>query len=177
MNIKRSKTVNVITAALFTALMAVFAQIPPSAHEFPITLQTFGIALCGYILSIKYSFFSIIAYILLGVAGAPVFSGFCGGIHHITGPAGGFVMAFPIFVFFCAFSLKFKNKIFKISFGAIGIIIMYIIGIAYYVFITKTPVWTAVLMYVLLFLKDIAFMVIAFFVSNIIRKRILNDKE
>lgn len=91
MNIKKGKTVNVITAALFTALMAVFAQIPPSTHEFPITLQTFGIALCGYILGIKYSFFSIIAYILLGAVGAPVFSGFCGGVHHITGPAGGFI--------------------------------------------------------------------------------------
>ncbi len=176
MNIKKTKTISVITAALFTALMAVFAQIPPSAHEFPITLQTFGIALCGYILGIKYSFFSIIAYILLGIAGAPVFSGFCGGIHHITGPAGGFVIAFPILVFFCAFSLRFNNKIFKMCSGVIGLAIMYIIGIAYYVFVTKTPVWTAILMYALLFLKDIFFIVIAFFVSNIIRKRILNKE-
>ena len=176
MNIKKNKTVNIITAALFTALMAVFAQIPPSAHEFPITLQTFGIALCGYILGIKYSMFSIIAYILLGAAGAPVFSGFCGGIHHITGPAGGFVISFPIFVFFCAFSLKFKNKIFKISFGIIGLLIMYVIGVAYFMFVTKTPLWTAFLMYVLLFLKDLAFTVIAFFVSSIIRKRLLNKK-
>ncbi|MBQ4119571.1 MAG: biotin transporter BioY [Clostridia bacterium] len=176
MNIKKTETIGVITAALFTALMAVFAQIPPSTHEFPITLQTFGIALCGYILGIKYSFFSIAAYILLGIAGAPVFSGFCGGVHHITGPAGGFVMAFPILVFFCAFSLKFKSKIFKISFGVIGLVIMYIIGIAYYIFVTKTPFWTAILMYALLFLKDVFFTVIAFFVSNIIRKRILNKK-
>ena len=176
MNIKKTKIVSIITAALFTALMAVFAQIPPSTHEFPITLQTFGIALCGYILGVKYSFFSIIAYILLGVAGAPVFSGFCGGIHHITGPAGGFVIAFPIFVFFCAFSLKFKNKILKISFGALGLVIMYIIGIAYYVFVTQTPILVVILMYALIFLKDMAFMIIAFFVSNIIRKRILNDK-
>ncbi len=176
MNIKKDETISVITAALFTALMVVFAQIPPSVHEFPITLQTFGIALCGYILGIKYSFFSITAYILLGVAGAPVFSGFCGGIHHITGPAGGFVIAFPIFVFFCAFSLKFKSKIFKISFGVIGLVVMYITGIAYYVFVTKTPVWTAILIYSLLFLKDVFFTVIAFFVSNIIRKRILNKE-
>ncbi len=176
MNIKKGKTVNVITAALFTALMAVFAQIPPSTHEFPITLQTFGIALCGYILGIKYSFFSIIAYILLGVAGAPVFSGFCGGVHHLTGPAGGFIIAFPILVFFCAFSRKFNSKISKISLGALGLVIMYIIGIAYYVFVTKTPVSIAVLMYALIFLKDIFFTVIAFFVSNILRKRIFNNK-
>ncbi len=177
MNIKKGKTVNVITAALFTALMAVFAQIPPSTHEFPITLQTFGIALCGYILGIKYSFFSIIAYILLGAVGAPVFSGFCGGVHHITGPAGGFIIAFPIFVFFCAVSHKFKNKILKISFGVLGLVVMYIVGIAYYVFVTKNPVSVAVLMYALIFLKDIFFTVIAFFVSNILRKRIFNNKE
>ncbi len=176
MNIKKGKTASVITAALFTALMAVFAQIPPSTHEFPITLQTFGIALCGYILGIKYSFFSIIAYILLGAVGAPVFSGFCGGVHHITGPAGGFIIAFPILVFFCAFSHKFKNKIFKIFLGILGLIIMYIIGIAYYVFVTKTPISVAALMYALIFLKDIFSTIIAFFVSNTIRKRMFNNE-
>ncbi len=171
---KRKDTVNIIMAALFTALMAVFAQIPPSTHEFPITLQTFAIALCGYTLGIKYSLFSIIAYVLLGAAGAPVFSGFCGGIHHITGPAGGFIIAFPLLVFFCALSLRFKGVLFKILLGVLGNVIMYIIGIAYFIFVTKTEFTAALLMYSLLFLKDIAFTVIAVFASKVIRQRVLN---
>ncbi len=173
MSKKRKDTNKVILAALFTALMAVFAQIPPSTHEFPITLQTFVIALCGYTLGIKYALFSIIAYVFLGAAGAPVFSGFCGGIHHITGPAGGFIIAFPVFVFFCAVSLKLDAIILKIFLGFIGVLIMYIMGIAYFVFVTENGFVTAVIMYALVFLKDVAFTVIAVFASKVIRARVL----
>lgn len=169
----KKELVNIITSALFVALIAILAQIPPSTHEFPITLQTFAIALCGYTLGVKYSLFSITAYILLGAAGAPVFSGFCGGIHHITGPAGGFIIGFFVFVLFCALSSSFKTNLFKIFIGIIGIIIMYIIGVTYFSFVTNTPMWSAVIMYALVFLKDILFTLLAFFVSKVIKKRLM----
>ena len=172
MNFKKKKTFSIILAALFTALIAVFAQIPPSTHEFPITLQTFAIALCGFTLSLKYSLASIVTYILLGAAGAPVFSGFCGGIHHVTGPAGGFILGFPIFVLFCSLFEKRKNNFFKIFMGILGIIIMYIIGIIYYALVTSTPYWTAIVMYAPVLLKDVASCVLAFFVGRVLRKRI-----
>lgn len=172
-NGRKSETQSLILAALFTALMAVFAQLPPSTHEFPITLQTFAIALCGYTLSVKYSLFSIVAYIFLGAAGAPVFSGFCGGIHHITGPAGGFIVAFPVFVLLCALSQRFKSSLLKITFGIIGIIIMYVFGLLYFAFVTETPVWTAMLMYALVFLKDVVFCIFGFYISIVIRKRVI----
>ena len=169
---QKEKTLLVVFAALFTALIAVLAQIPPTTHEFPITLQTFAIALCGYTLSVKYSMFSITSYILLGAVGAPVFSGLCGGLHHITGPAGGFILAFPIFVFFCSFSKKFKPYWLKlcISFG--GMALMYLSGILYFSFVTKNPLWTAVIMYAPVFLKDIISCVLALYLSKIIIKRI-----
>ena len=106
---KKNRTIYMILAALFTALMAVFAQIQIPTPFFPITLQTFAIAICGYTLGVKFSLFSVFAYILLGVAGAPVFSGFCGGFHHISGPAGGFVIGFPFLVLFCASTFLASN--------------------------------------------------------------------
>ena len=170
---QKNQTVSIVLAALFTAIIAVFAQIPPSTHEFPITLQTFAIALCGYTLGIKYSLFSVTAYLLLGVAGAPVFSGFCGGFHHISGPAGGFIIAFPIFSLFCAFSFKIQRNIYKIFSGILGVCIMYVVGVLYFVLVTQTLLSAAILMYIWLFVKDVLFTLLAFYVSKIIRKRVI----
>ena len=134
---KKNRTIYMILAALFTALMAVFAQIQIPTPFFPITLQTFAIAICGYTLGVKFSLFSVFAYILLGVAGAPVFSGFCGGFHHISGPAGGFVIGFPFLVLFCALSCKFKNKLKQILMGIIGVVVMYAFGIVHFMLFTN----------------------------------------
>ena len=166
-------TLSVVLAALFTALIAVLAQIPPTTHEFPITLQTFALALCGYTLTVKYSLFSVVAYILLGAVGAPVFSGLCGGIHHITGPAGGFIIAFPVFVLLCAFSSRFKPWLARFGFGVLGLLLLYLLGILWFSFVTKNPLWTTIILYAPLLLKDIASCVFALYFSNLIKNRIL----
>lgn len=170
---QKNETVSCVLAALFTALIAVLAQIPPTTHEFPITLQTFAIALCGYTLSVKYSLFSIVSYILLGAVGAPVFSGLCGGLHHITGPAGGFIIAFPIFVVLCAVSSRFKPFIVKIAFGVLGLLLLYSLGVLWFSFITKNPLWMAIVMYAPVLLKDVISTVFALYFSVLIKKRVL----
>lgn len=170
---QREETLSAVLAALFTALIAVLAQIPPTTHEFPITLQTFAIALCGYTLSVKYSLFSIVAYILLGAAGTPVFSGFCGGLHHITGPAGGFIIAFPVLVFLCAFSSRFKKPLVRVLFGLLGLLVLYVVGVLGFLFVTKNPLWTVIIMYCPLFLKDIISCILALYFSILIKQRLL----
>ncbi len=171
---KNNKILLMILAALFAALMAVFAQFQIPTPFFPITLQTFAIALCGYTLSVKYSVFSVLAYILLGVAGAPVFHGFCGGIHHITGPAGGFVIGFPFLALLCSFFIKFNRNFEKILGGIIGVLIMFIFGIVHYMLFTDVKSLGAVLiMFGGVFVKDVLLTVLAFYVSVIIKKRVI----
>lgn len=175
-NAEKNKIVSPVLAALFTALMAVFAQIQIPTPFFPITLQTFAIALCGYTLSVKYSFASVMAYILLGVAGAPTFSGFCGGFHHISGPQGGFVIAFPILALFCALSRKFKKQIIKIAAGICGVAVMFVFGLVHFMLVTSVKSVTAVAVIFLgVFVKDILLCVFAFFVSQIIKNRMLKN--
>jgi len=101
----KKNTVSLIFCALFTAIISVCAQILIPTPFFPITLQTFGIALCGYTLGVKNSSLSVLAYIILGVLGAPIFSGFCGGFHHLTDPGGGFVVGFLPLTIFCGLSI------------------------------------------------------------------------
>lgn len=168
----KRKTVNLIFCALFTAIIAVCAQIQIPTPFFPITLQTFALALCGYTLGAKNSSLSVLAYILLGILGAPIFSGFCGGFHHITDPGGGFVMGFLPFSILCGVSDRFTGTFKKILFSILGILIMYSFGITYFCFLTGTNILSPMaLVFIGLFIKDIAVTVFAFYISKIIRKR------
>ncbi len=88
-------------SALFTALIAVLAQlaIPVPFSPAPFTGQVLGVFLAGSMLGKRAGLLSITAYLLLGAAGAPVFSLARGGVHMLTGPSGGYLWGFLPAVF------------------------------------------------------------------------------
>lgn len=176
---KKDDITAIVLSALFTAIIAVCAQIQIPTPFFTITLQTFAVALCGYTSGVKYSLLSVVAYILLGIAGAPVFSGFCGGFHDIVEPQGGFIIAFPILAVLCGLSFKFKKDLQKIGIGIIGVMVTYVIGVSYFVFMAtdKNSFGAAALLFFGVFIKDIVLCVVSFYFSRVIRKRLTKIKK
>ncbi len=85
-----------IACALFTALIAILAQIavPVPFSPVPFTGQVIGVLLAGSLLGARAGSLTVIAYLLLGAAGAPVFSFARGGLYMITGPTGGYLWGF-----------------------------------------------------------------------------------
>jgi biotin transport system substrate-specific component len=83
-------------SALFTALIAVLAQvaIPLPFSPVPLTGQLIGVLLAAALLGSRAAVLSIAAYLLLGAAGAPVFSMARGGIYMLAGPTGGYLWGF-----------------------------------------------------------------------------------
>lgn len=168
----KKKTVNIIFCALFTALIAVCAQIVIPTPAFPITMQAFGIALCGYTLGLKNSAFSVTAYLALGILGAPIFSGFCGGFHHITDAGGGFVVGFLPLALFCGLALKINGNFKKFLLGLCGVLVMYLFGMSYFCYLTGAKILSPViLLFIGVFIKDVLSLLLALYVSKIIRKR------
>ena len=91
--------------SVFTAFTAVCAQIAvPMPVGVPFTLQTFAVPLAGIILGAKRGALSALVYILLGITGVPVFSGFRGGIGVIFGVTGGYIISFPVMALFAGIS-------------------------------------------------------------------------
>ncbi len=82
--------------ALFAALIAVLAQvaIPVPFSPVPFTGQVVGVLITGALLGPKAAVITIVSYLLLGAAGAPVFSMARGGIYMLTGPTGGYLWGF-----------------------------------------------------------------------------------
>lgn len=60
----------------------------------PFTLQTFAVFAALLLLGGKDGTIAIGLYILLGLVGLPVFSGFRGGFGHLVGPTGGYIIGF-----------------------------------------------------------------------------------
>ena len=78
---------------LFTAVMAVCSWISIPATV-PFTLQTFAVFLTCGLLGGRRGTLTVLVYLLLGAIGLPVFSGFTGGIGHLAGPTGGYIIGF-----------------------------------------------------------------------------------
>lgn len=90
---KRFSTRDLVYVAVFTALMAVCAwiSIPTTV---PFTLQTLGVFLSVGLLGGRRGSLAVFVYLLLGAVGAPVFSGFNGGVGALVGTTGGYILGF-----------------------------------------------------------------------------------
>ncbi len=81
---------------LFTALIAVMAQVavPLPFSPVPVTAQLIGVLLAGALLGPRGGFLAVLAYLLLGASGAPVFAFGKGGLFVLLGPTGGYLWGF-----------------------------------------------------------------------------------
>ncbi len=171
----KRKLNNLIFAALFTAIICVFAQIAFPTPFIPITLQIFGVCLCGYFLSLKYSLLSVLVYILLGAIGLPVFYSFQGGAQHIFSLTGGFIIGFIPLCVCCSLSAYFKKDFLKILFGISGVLLCHFIGALQYSLISNNGLFASVILVSLPFLtKDIPLTVISFYLSKYLKRYIQN---
>ena len=85
---------NMVAASLFAALIMVCAWLAVPIPPVGFTLQTFGILLALGLLGGRWGSASIALYLLLGMVGLPVFSGFRGGAAALLDPTGGFLWGF-----------------------------------------------------------------------------------
>ena len=93
---RRSRTRELVSAALIAALMAGTSWMTINFGPVPFTLQTVFVVLAAVLLAPEWAFASMAVYLAIGAAGVPVFAGGVGGIGAFTLPTGGFLVAFPI---------------------------------------------------------------------------------
>ncbi|MCH9758107.1 MAG: biotin transporter BioY [Proteobacteria bacterium] len=118
-------------------LLTVSAQFKVPYYPVPMTMQTFVVLLLGMTYGSKLALGSVIAYLCLGAAGAPVFSG-GGGIAYFTGPTGGFLLGFVAAVAFTTIAARWgvaKNFFVAFIFLAIADMLIFICGIAQLTFV------------------------------------------
>lgn len=165
-----------IYCGIFTALIAVGAFIKVPVPVVPFTLQFLFTMLAGLLLGGKLGALSVVAYLVLGLAGLPIFSE-GGGIWYVFKPSFGYIIGFCIATYVTGtmaerMKLTIKNLLIA---NFAGLLIVYAMGMLYYYvicnFVIDTPigVWPLFLYCFLLAVPgDICLCILAaFFVKRI----------
>lgn len=85
---------DLVLVAAAAALISVCSFLTVPVGPVPVTMQVFGVFLSLRLLGGRRGALAVAVWIALGAAGAPVFSGFSGGIGKLLGVTGGYLTGF-----------------------------------------------------------------------------------
>jgi len=127
---------------VFSLFIAACAQFAIHIGPIPITGQTFAVLLTGALLGSRLGAAAVIAYLIEGALGLPFFAGGGAGLVRFLGPTAGYLVAFPAAAFIVgAFAEHGWDKRYSTAVAAmaIGSLIIFLGGWAWYAMLTNTP--------------------------------------
>ena len=157
--------------AIFSSVIAIISQISiPMPSAVPLTIQLFAVALAGYFLNFREAALSVLIYVLLGVVGIPVFSGFKGGFYVLVGPTGGFIWGFIIVAILCS---VFSYSVLAIPVGIFSVLVCHALGVVQYMILSNVGFWASAISVSLPYIvKDMVLVLLAYAVNLKIKKQI-----
>jgi len=125
-------------ASLLAALTAVGAFIAIPIGPVPIVLQNLFVYLTGLLLGSRWGLLGIAAYLLAGAVGLPVFAGGKGGIGHLIGPTGGYLLGFlPAVALIGRITERNEGKLlFALASLIAGTVVIYACGVTWLSIVT-----------------------------------------
>ncbi|MCH5256954.1 MAG: biotin transporter BioY [Lachnospiraceae bacterium] len=174
-NVAKIPTKDIVCTGMFAAVLAILSQISvPIPTGVPVTMQTFAVALIGFILAWKLGAASTLIYILLGAVGVPVFTGFKGGAQVLVNYTGGFIWGFVIMVILCGIATTQTNKFIAALLSMAGLAVCHLFGVIQFMLVMNRGFMESFLLasapYII---KDIISVVLAYIIGSQIRKRLL----
>ena len=91
---RKITTQQMALVAIMTALTCILAPFSLPIGPVPISLTNLVIYFSLYLLGWKLGTLSYVIYLLIGLVGVPVFSGFTAGPAKLFGPTGGYLIGF-----------------------------------------------------------------------------------
>ena len=172
---QKSKIYSISMCAVAAAAICVLAPLSIPIGPVPITLATLVIYVMLYLLGWKLSVVSCAVYLLLGVCGLPVFSGFSGGAGKLLGPTGGYLIGYLLIAAIGGAAVeRFQSRMPQFLGMALGTAACYLLGTAWFCFVSQMEVVPALSLAVFPFIPfDIAKMAAAMLIGPVIRERLI----
>lgn len=174
----RSKVQKLALVGLMSAVICLLGplslQIPFS--PVPISMGFLAIYFVVSVLGLKLGTLSVIIYILLGLAGLPVFTGFMGGPGKLFGPTGGYIIGYIFMAPICGFFVDRWGKKLPLCFlgMVLGSAVCYFFGSIWLSYQSSYPLLQAFAVGVLPYIiPDLIKLVIAMAVGAQLRSRLL----
>lgn len=172
-----------VWSAVCTALIVcgAYISIPLAFSPVPIVLQNLFVLLCGLLLGAWWGGVSVLVYLLLGVIGLPVFAGGAGGVAHLLGPTGGYLIGFlfsAVLVGAVSSLPRLRRRphslLFDIAAVAIGVVVVYLWGVPWLMRTAQVSFVAALAVGVVPFLiGDVIKATLAIIIARFVRARLL----
>ena len=150
--------------AVMAALICIAGPLVIPTGPIPLSLATFAIYLAGAILGKKWGTIAAGLYLLIGIIGVPVFSGFSGGFQKLAGVTGGYLIGYLPCAFLAGLGAEKaedgRKWLLPVMMAA-GTAVLYTVGTAWFMIQTGNGIGAALGLCVLPFLPGDAVKIIA----------------
>ena len=129
--------------ALMAALMCILGPLSIPIGPIPVSLTLFAVFLSPFVIGRWKASLATLIYLLIGLVGVPVFSGFQGGPGKLFGPTGGFLISFVPAAFIAGLFID-RYTGYKQMLGCLpGLLVSYAIGTLWLSFQAKMSITAA----------------------------------
>ena len=173
---KKLTTYQRATTALMAAVMCVLGPLTVPIGAVPISLANLVICLTAWLLGAKLGTLSVAVYLLIGLIGVPVFSGYGAGLAKLAGPTGGYLVGYLLLAFIGGLFIEKSNGSPVIS--GVGLVLgdaaCYVLGTAWFVYQMQCELGYALSVCVYPFIAlDLGKIVVSCIVGALLRKRLV----
>ena len=161
--------------ALMAAILCVLSPVAIPVGPVPITLCTMLLYLAPYLLGWRRAAASALVYLLLGMAGMPVFQGFTGGLGCVLGPTGGYLLGYIPLTILCGLMAEHvpRRRVLQGMGMVLGTAVLYGMGTTWYCFQSGAGLGAALGLCVLPFLPgDIVKIGVVLWMGPLLRKQL-----
>lgn len=172
----KSKAFQMAIIGVMAAVICLLGPLSIPVGVVPISFTNLAIFFALYALGMKKGTTSFVIYMLIGLAGLPVFSGFTSGPSKLLGPTGGYIIGFFFMALISGYFIdKFFNKWYLCFIGMVlGTTVLYIFGTLWLSYQANMPASAALVTGVIPFIPgDLVKILVAALVGPQIRKRLI----
>ena len=135
----RNKLIKTIAIVSLTSVFITICSWIAIPFTISFTLQTFAIFFALRLFGGVKGLLSIILYVLLGLIGVPVFTGFKAGLGAILGPTGGYILGFILvgllYLIIEKVTKLMEKPVFSCLILFVGLLICYLFGTLWFTFV------------------------------------------
>lgn len=161
---------------LMTALMCILGPVTivTPFSPVPLSLASLAIYFGVWLLGWKWGTMSCLIYLLLGLTGMPVFSGFTGGPGKLMGPTGGYLIGYLFLTVIAGgFVQKWKSRGWRLLGLVLGTWVLYLFGTVWLARVADMSLTGAFAAGVLPFLPlDVSKLLLVFFTAPVVESRL-----
>ena len=160
------KTKDMTLIAVMAALICVAGPLSIAVGPIPISLCSFAVYLAGVLLGWKKGPLAVAVYLLIGLVGVPVFSGFSGGLQKLAGVTGGYLIGYLPCAMIAGLGVSEPGTEGKpiwltVLCLALGTVVLYAVGTAWFMIQTGNSLAASMGMCVIPFLPGDAIKIVA----------------